>query len=140
MTASPELFAFPNGKRFLDSVDSIPRGLECFFSMHGGHCNDNADFTNLQFALPVDQSDRLNGPALPDLFLQLGNLAFGHSAVDFVLETFHLPSFGLVSDCSDEKHEATSVFIHYRFENLGRVNGFPADSRLQLFSSTDDRW
>jgi len=54
MTASPELFAFPNGKRVLDSVDRIPRGLECFFSMHGGHCNDNADFTNLQFTLAMD--------------------------------------------------------------------------------------
>src|SRR5260370_29753294 len=115
MMASPELFAFPNRKRFLDSVDRIPRGLECFFSMHSRHCNDNADFTNLQFALSVDQSDRLDRPALPDLFLKFDDLAFSHSAIDFVLETFHLSSFGLVSDCSDEKHDATRVFIHYRF-------------------------
>ncbi len=98
MTASPELFAFPNGKRFLDSVDRIPRGLECFFSMHRGHCNDNADFTNLQFALSVDQSDRLDGPALPDLCLKFDDLAFSHSAIDFVLETFHLLTVRLVSD------------------------------------------
>src|SRR5712664_1891583 len=140
MTASPELFAFPNGKSFLDSVDRIPSGLECFFSMHGGHCNDNADSTNLEFALSVDQFDRLDRPALPDLSLKFDDLAFGHSAVDFVLETLHLLTVRLISDCSDKKHDATRVFIHYRFESLGRVNGFPADSRLQFFSSTDDCW
>jgi len=139
MTASPELFAFPDGKGFLDSVDRVSGGLECFFSMHCGHCNDNADFTNLQFALSVDQSDRLDGPALPDLSLKFDDLALSHSAIDFVLETLHPLTVRLISDCSDEKHDAARIFIHYGFESLGRVNWFPANSRFQSYSSTHNR-
>src|SRR6266852_6897221 len=135
MTASPELFAFPNGKRFLDSVDRIPRGLECFSSMHGGHCNDNAYFPILQFALSVDQSDRFDWPAPSDLFLQFGNPAFSHPAVDLVLQTLHSLTVCLVSNGSNEEDSATSIIVHYRFEGLCWVNGFSSDSRFQFYGS-----
>jgi len=82
--------------------------------MRRGYCDDNADFTNFQFALSVDQSDRFDWPAPSDLFLQFGNLAFSHPAVDFVLETLHILTIRLISDCSDEKDDAARIIVHYR--------------------------
>jgi hypothetical protein len=80
----------------------------------------------------VDQSDRLDWPALPDLFLQLGNLTFSHPAVNLVLKTLHLLTIRLVSDCSDEKDSAARILVYYRFERFGWINGFSSDSRVQF--------